>query len=379
MESLSKKCVLSLEGIREDGWLDRLMLSSPELRQIAAVLGTSFTAQLLVSGLRLVAVLLDERNPEASRIQFEHAVGGIRKERTAFELHKELVTAFTSQPYVPPFELSREPSPEEIRAWLGTQILFLAPIYRIELLAIEWSDGGLPLIVCRTDGQTLSLRLEELDQLLRTRILAERVPWARPRSWSIDMASLMEAERAAQAGNHARVLEILESWIEPLALLVRSSVSANLSSEIRQAAVRALGMIATANAAIGQREWAEEIYRLGIQWNADSPEGALLYKQLGEMRLEADRAGEAIGLFCRALLLWDKEPERYKNERALTLLALARAFAARHRWLAALACIRQSKALGLSSPLAEEIRTSAHHSLGESWTQVEAFLDQKTE
>ncbi|MDW8245311.1 MAG: hypothetical protein RMJ84_01930, partial [Sandaracinaceae bacterium] len=144
MESLSKNCVLSLEGVREDGWLDRLMLSSPELRQIAAVLGTSFTAQLLVSGLRLVAVLLDERNPEASRIQFEHAAGGIRKERTAFELHKELVTAFTSQPYVPPFELSQEPSPEEIRAWLGMQILFLAPIYRIELLASEWSDGGLP-------------------------------------------------------------------------------------------------------------------------------------------------------------------------------------------------------------------------------------------
>lgn len=152
-----------------------------------------------------------------------------------------------------------------------------------------------------------------------------------------------------------------------------------MSAEARSAIAHALGLLGTAHARLGQRELAEEIQRLGIQWASDGPRAPELFFRLGETLLDEGRGGEAIGFLRRALalaraILDDGDAERRALEVAARL-ALARAFEERERYAAALSSLERARSLGASSEALATVGARSRRALGASWEAVRAYLD----
>jgi Flp pilus assembly protein TadD len=89
--------------------------------------------------------------------------------------------------------------------------------------------------------------------------------------------------------------------------------------------------------------------RLAVQYAADGAAAADIFRRLGEAQLEDGRSGEAIGPLRRAANLG--APPK------LIWPLLAKAFIKRKRYVAALACVREARGVGvLDSEMVEQIR-----------------------
>jgi tetratricopeptide (TPR) repeat protein len=221
------------------------------------------------------------------------------------------------------------------------------------------------------------MTVDELRELVRDRIRTEADRYRAGAPSAIDLAAIPEAEAASREGRHERVVSLLGGWPGPLSMILRTPEGAAIIDEPRRAIVRALGLLGSAYAALGRNDWAEDVLRLGIQWGGDGPHGADLFRRLGEAHLTTDRAGEAIGLLRRALALWDMqtvETESLREPRALTHVALARAFFARGRHVAALVSLEDAQVFGASEEFVDPLRREAQAVLGAPWRKVRSHL-----
>ena len=153
------------------------------------------------------------------------------------------------------------------------------------------------------------------------------------------MGKLPEAEAAASAGQHLRVLELLGRWPGPLAMYLRTPEGQALGPESRAALARALGVLGSSCVALARVQQGEEILRLGIQYAQEGPSAGELFLRLGRSQLLHGREGEAIGPLRHALRLGAPSVH--------VLPLLARSFIARARWVAALACLRHAREAGV--------------------------------
>lgn len=369
---------IALDGVRADGWFERLGAGSAAFAQLCQIVGERFVAFSIVAGLRITALQVDGRNPERSNIEFALGDDGPTQRMTLGDFRRRLANALIAEDE-PHAELGRSPSPEELQAFVGVRNVLLAPVLGIELLALHVSDEGElpPRLSCRVDDLDADLTLDELRELVRDRIRTEADKYRAGAPFAIDLAAIPEAEAAAREGRHERVVSLLGGWPGPLSMILRTPEGAAITDEPRRAIVRALGLLGSAYAALGRNDWAEDVLRLGIQWGGDGPHGADLFRRLGEAHLLADRAGEAIGLLRRALALWDMETletESLREPRALTHVALARAFVARSRHVAALVSLEAAEAHGAPEDLVDPLRTEAQAVLGAPWTKVRTHL-----
>jgi hypothetical protein len=369
---------IALDGVRADGWFERLGAGSAAFAQLCQIVGERFVAFSIVAGLRITALQVDGRNPERSNIEFGLGDEGPTQRMTLGDFRQRLANALIAEDEAP-IGLGPEPSAEELQAFLGVRNVLLAPILGIELLALRVADDHeLPArVACRIDDLDAELTLDELRELVRDRIRTEADKYRAGAPFAIDLAAIPEAEAAAREGRHERVVSLLGGWPGPLSMILRTPEGAAITDEPRRGIVRALGLLGSAYAALGRNDWAEDVLRLGIQWGGDGPHGADLFRRLGEAHLLAERAGEAIGLLRRALALWDMESgdtEALREPRALTHVALARAFVARNRHLAALVSLEEARVHGAPEALVDPLRAQAEGVLGSSWTRVQDHL-----
>jgi tetratricopeptide (TPR) repeat protein len=222
--------------------------------------------------------------------------------------------------------------------------------------------------------------VDELRELVRDRIRTEADRYRSGAPFAIDLAAIPEAEAAAREGGPERVVSLLGGWPGPLSMILRTPEGQQVGDEARRGIVRALGLLGSAYATLGRSDWAEDVLRLGIQWGGDGSAGADLFRRLGEAHLLADRAGEAIGLLRRALALWDmdagNETQSLREPRALTHAALARAFVARGRHVAALVCLERARENGATDDELAPIRDKAQEAVGDHWARLRTHLDE---
>ena len=122
-----------------------------------------------------------------------------------------------------------------------------------------------------------------------------------------------------------------------------------LTPDARALIAKGLGILGTACVKLGEQQQGEEVMRLAVQYAQDGAAASDIFRRLGEAMLEDGRPGEAVGPLRRAANL-GASPK-------LIWPLLARAFVRRQRFVAALACVREARLVGVpDADMVEEIR-----------------------
>jgi len=143
------------------------------------------------------------------------------------------------------------------------------------------------------------------------------------------------------------VVATLQSWPGLLSVLHRTPVMQQLDNEQRRTIAEGLRLLGDAFAERDRQSWAEELYRLGLQFAREGEAAGRLFQALGRLLAASGRHAEAIGLFRRALALGLPAVE--------ILPALGRAFLRAGKVVPALVLIDHHRAeTGETAALAEE-------------------------
>ncbi|HJL18488.1 MAG TPA: tetratricopeptide repeat protein [Sandaracinaceae bacterium LLY-WYZ-13_1] len=350
-----------LEKARADGWLEQLGEGSEGFAQLCEVVGTRFVAFSVIAGIRITALTVDPRAPDASVVEFE--IGDLpgSQRLSLGEFRERLAEAMLSDDEPPPaLPEGEKPDSETLQSFLGFRYVLLAPLYGMRLQTLEVDDDGRARVTLDVEGERVTLPLPELRNAIREAVREEAARHRAPSPFAIDLSVVPEAREAAAAGDHEAVSELLGSWPGPLSMLLRTAEGQTLTPEVRATLAESLGMLGSSYVALGRVEWAQEVLRLGIQWAQDQLDvSADLFRRLGSAYVAQDRYGEAIGLFRRALGLG--------APRAEVLPPLARSFLERGRHLAALLCAEEALAVGADADRVEDVRRRAREVLGDAW------------
>ncbi len=356
---------IALDDVRADGWFERLGEGSAAFAQLNGIVGARFVAFAVVAGLRITALAVDQRNPEASTIEFG-TEGGPSQRMALGEFKKRLATALLGEDEAAP-PLTPTAAPDAIQGAIGFRYVLLAPIFGIRLDTIRIpAKGDAILTISRASG-VKDVTIAELRELVRQGIRDEAARATQARSpFSIDLEAVRAAKAASAAGQHERVVSLLGTWPGPLSMLLRTMEGQNLSKEVRATIAEGLGLLGSAYAGLDRGDWAHEILRLAIQWGQDGTVTADLFRRLGATHLVQERHGEAIGMLRRAIALGGDEKE--------ILPLLAAAYAGRERRLAALLTIERAIGVGADEAGLSELRGAMTSALGEPWKRFAAFV-----
>lgn len=357
----------SLEKARADGWLEQLGQGSQGFAQLCEVVGTRFVAFSVIAGIRITALTVDPRNPNASVVEFQIGDLGGSQRLPLGEFRERLAEALLEDDEPErPVPDARADS-DELQSFIGFRYVLLAPLFDIGLEELRVHADDDVSLMASVDGERVELPLEELRAEIRQRVRteAEKHRGSGQSPFAIDLNLVPEAKKATADGNAARVAELLGAWPGPLSLLLRTAEGQSLSPEVRATLAEALGMLGTAYVQLGRHEWAQEILRLAIQWGQDQLHvSADLFRRLGGAYVAQGRHGEAIGLLRRAIGLGAPRKD--------VLPDLARSFLARQRHLAALLCAEDAIAAGASAESVREARDAALAVLGDDWKRFRA-------
>lgn len=356
-DAVSTRRVISLDHVRADGWFERVGENSPQFAQVCNVMGDKFVAFAILAGVRINALTVDARFPDASLVDFSVGETEGEQRMPLGEFRRRLVAALLGPE--PEVTLKTDPaSVEELQSFVGFRYVLLAPLFGIRLLELRLGAGHAPSIVLDLGlapggvSAPEEATLEDFRELIRERVRSEDSRYKSSTApFSIDLNVVLLADKAMREGDVARVVELLGAWPGPLSMLLRSPEGQQLTAEVKSTLARALGLLGTAYVHQSRFDWADEVLRLGIQWGHEEGGSADLYRRLGESYLARGRHGEAIGLLRRAITLG--APQRD------VLAPLAKCYAARKRYVAAAACLDEAIALDVQDeslkPLHEEV------------------------
>jgi hypothetical protein len=354
---------IPLERIRTDGWFERLGESIGSFHTLCDVLGEHFFAFALIAGARVNSLMIDRFNPDQSLVEF--TFGGIDDEAgdeptqrlTVLEFRERLVGALAKpEPSGPPVEELGDDM-DALQRHIGPRALLLAPLYGYGLRELVVRDAVAELVIERS-GQTIHFDVTAFRERLVEHVQEDMERGVqREGGTAIDLNNVDAAERAAEGGDWDTVVRLLGSWPMPLAIYWRTPEGQMLPDAARQRIAEGLGLLGTACAKLGDNGQGEEVLRLAVQYAQDGKAASGIFTRLGEMFIEAERFGEAIGPLRRANALGAPANP--------VLLLLARAFSERKRWLAVLSCVKQANDAGVEDDLLAPLNDLAKDALGD--------------
>ena len=366
--------VLPLDEVRADGWFERLGDGAPQFRELCEALGEKVVAFAIVAGVRITAVALDRRAPDASVVSFCLGDEEDEHQLPLGELRRRLASSLLAdEPF--PTPLSASPTAQELQRFIGYRYLLLAPLFGLTLCHLELADEGEededvepPRVLVDLGAARDLVPLSELRQLIKDRVRTEGQAAAGASPFAIDLNVVPKAAEANAAGQWSKTIELLGAWPGPLSMLMRTREGQELAPEVKASLARALGLLGTAYVELGNYEWAEEVLRLGIQWGqaVGGDATADLFRRLGHAHVIRDRHGQAIGLLRRALALGAARED--------VLPLLARSFVARERFVAAAICVEEARSLGVDGEELEATHDRATEALGETWARFRAVV-----
>lgn len=360
--------ILDLKDVSADGWFERLGEGAPRFRELCDLLGAEVVAFAIVAGVRITTVAVERRQLDASLVTFSLGEGAQEHQMPLGELRHRLAASLSaSEPH--PSELPDPPTAEDLQRFIGYRYLLLAPLFGVRLRELHFSDDGVASVLLDLDGASGVVPLEELRELVRERVRAEgRSSRSAASPSSLDLELVPEAAGANERGDFHKTVELLGDWPGALAVLLRTREGQQLSQDVKATFARALGLLGSAHAELGNEDWAEEVLRLGIQWGQE-PGGEVtgdLFRRLGEVQVKRGRPGPAIGLLQRALGLGVSRRE--------VLPALARAFHERERYLPAALCAEEALSWGTDDAELARIFEGSTGALGPAWTRFRASV-----
>lgn len=355
---------IDLAEIRTDGWFEQLAEEIPEFEQLCEVLGTRFVAFSFVAGARITAISYDPQAAESSLVDFAVGDSGDVERLTLGEFRERLGAAL-AEPDAPPAALPAQPGSDDVRACVGRRYLLLAPVFGIRLATLHVQDGE-PMVEVDLGHAHERISVQGLRDILDNAVRSEVARARPPAPFSIDFKRIPQAEEANQRGDYSETISLLGAWPGPLSMFLRTPQGQALGRNERAKLVKALGLLGDAYLNKQQSDWAEDVLRLGIQFGQELDASGPLFGLLGRVRVTNERYGEAIGLLRRALALG--------GDRAPLLVDLAQCFTARHRYVAALACLDDAVAAGAEGEHMRGLRAEVEKALGPAYGRYREAL-----
>jgi len=365
---------ISLDRIRTDGWFERVGESISSFRTLCDVLGERFFAFALIVGARVSSLMIDRFNPDQSLVEFSFnaaepahppATAEPEERVTVLEFRRRLVATLTTDE---PRTLTPDEVTEDIdvlQRFIGPKVLLLAPLYGYALKQLVLTRKGAS-IRAEHEGKEKAFELEELRLRLKKHVrddLAKGVE--RKGGTAIDLNRVGEAEKAAEAGDWRKVMELLGTWPMPLAIYWRTPEGQMLPDQARQRIAEGLGLLGTACGKLGDESQGEEVLRLAVQYAQEGSAAQAIFLRMARAYLDARRFGEAVGPLRRARSLGAPPKE--------VLPDLARALFERARFVGALGCVREAKASRMVLPGLERVHVELTKRLGvalERWRKL---------
>ncbi len=359
---------IPLDAVRTDGWFERIGETIGSFQALCDIIGARFFAFAMITGARITALTVDRRVPDNTVVDFSVGEGdGADVESvTLAEFRRRLVAALVQEEPAAPIPESPGDI-EGLQRHIGVRYLLLAPLfgYRLDKLAVDGDGSRVDLL---HDGVEESYQLSAFRARLRTHVRQEHDRATRGQGQgAIDLSRVAEAEAASEHGDWMKVVDLLGAWPAPLSIFLRTPEGQMLGAEARATVARGLSLLGSACVELSEYERAEEILRLAVQYAGDGAEAADVFLRLGVALLADSRPGEAIGLLRRGAAL-GAAPERVWP-------ALARAFLARERYLAALGAARSARGAGVPDESLAALREEVAARLGPAYSAWAKALD----
>ncbi len=355
--------VHSLDEVRSDGWLERLVGAEPSLADLARVLGLPSLALTMMSGIRVHTLILDPTSLDKSFLEF--SVGDEESQEAPTRMNVAEFRARIAQavfahpePWPPNPVRDKQPTVDALQAFVGVRHVLLSPLFGYRLIEVETSaDPDEHSITFEVHGgPTQRYSLENFRHQLETAVFEDVERGRRGGGFSLDLELMRSAMAAHRRGDHQAVVQMLEEFLVPLAALGRSGQARTMTPDVRGTVSESLVSLARSQDALGNQEGRLDTLRTAAQWSEEGSPAAAVYLELGRAMMQDNRAGEAIGFLRRALMLGSDEVDAY------TLLADA--LLERGRKLAAWSALRIGERKGHAAVVTRMVELE--HTLGES-------------
>lgn len=336
------------------------------MRELTDALGSATVALSVLAGLHIQSVTFERRAPEHSEVVFSVGTATETTTLPLGELRYRLGTALVSA-VVPKVSLpAQSPPAETLQAFIGPPFVLLAPVFGVRLLELRVGGFRPPSVLLDLTGSPEEIDLSDFRELIREQVRAE-TPEPPTSGLVIDPDAVARASRAAERGDWEGVLREVGHWPGPAAMLLRTSEAQEMDPEAHALVAKALGLAGEAYLHQGASDWSGELFRLGIQWSHDGPVAADLFYRLGVQSMDARRFGHALGLLRRAHALGASEREVVQR--------LAECYLESDKPLAAMACARRGRRLGVTTEHLHAIEERAAERLGEPWRRFVALVE----
>ncbi|MGB5810697.1 MAG: tetratricopeptide repeat protein [Polyangiales bacterium] len=356
--------VFDLAAARPEGWYEEVIKQSKDFKAASELIGRATLGLALVAGVRIVSVSRDPRGDDMNKIEFAMGPGAAVREVTLAEFRQvvgaTLLAPLQTQPLPP------DPGIEALQAYIGGRYMLEASLFEVQPLELRL-ESGLAEIALQFNELRHVLALEDFRDVIDERVRSELGMQRPSGEFSIDLAVADRAREASEAGDFARTITLLNPWLTPISMLLRTGEAEELAEDVHLQLSSSLDLLGSAYAELGDFEAANEVLRLGIQWAGDSEKAAGLYLALGGASVSSAKYGEAIGLLRRAIRLGADEA------RALPLLA--EALEARDQTLAAMVCVNRALEVGSEGVELEEAAARLRARLGEPWVCFSSHIE----
>jgi tetratricopeptide (TPR) repeat protein len=354
--------VYDLSSAHPDGWFDEVLAQSKDFERACEIIGRSTLGLALIAGARILSLTANPHSQDRTMVEFASGQDPTVRQ-VPLPAFRETIGQYLLTP-LESWNLPDEPDDEALQAHIGGRYMLEASLFQVRPLELRY-DLGLSEITLQFNGVRHVLALEDLRDVLDERVRSE-LGLDRQNDTAIDLAVVDEAEEANAHGNWAATIAMLNPWLTPISMLLRTGESETLSEEIHGRLSVSLDLLGTAYAKMGELDAANEVLRLGVQWAGESGKAGGLYLALGRACVASGKHGEAIGLLRRAIRLGADERE--------TLPLLARSMCAREQRLAAMVCLERAGALGADASELDAARADLELGLGDAWQRFRAWM-----
>ncbi len=347
----------ALDGVRADGWFDRVLKGVPALGRLCAGVGEALVALSLVAGYRVISASVDRNTNAVGDLQWVRDVAGaaeVQGSGTPDQLRDAVIATLMEDEASP--TVKGRIDDDALRAIVGMRTILLAPLFGIDMKAALLAEGSTALALGADDGE-VEVPLDEVRRFLRARVV-EVLRAGRPRGVTIDLAQLDAVREAGAEGRDEDVVSVMAPQFGVLVTYLRTPDGAAMGPEGRAVVARALVALGRSLVRIERADECGDALRLAAQYAHDGPAASEVYVALGEALVAQARYAEAIGPLRRAMALDGAL-------RATVLPSLARCYLETRRAVAAAAVIEEMRAGGGDVTALE---SRAAEALGEAWS-----------
>jgi len=354
--------VYDLSAARPDRWFEEVLEQSEDFEKACEIIGRSSLGLALIAGARILSLTANAHAEDLATVEFSIGQDPTVRQVPLSEF-RETIGQFLLTP-LESWSLPDDPDAEALQAHIGGRYMLEASLFHVEPLELR-HDLGLSELTLEFNELRHVLALDDFRDVLDERVRSE-LGLGRQDENAIDLAVVDQAEEANADGNWGATVAMLNPWLTPISMLLRTGEADTLSEEIHGRLSVSLDLLGTAYANMGELDAANEVLRLGIQWAGESGKAGGLFLALGRASVASDKHGEAIGLLRRAIRLGAEERD------ALPLLA--QSLNARDQILAAMVCTERARELGAKADDVDAVGTELETRLGKAWPRFQAWM-----